>query len=692
MIGGDGGARKVVRDETDELIHFVLGFRLPNMGSRPWVRHLAAIAGYLGIALTYSWPLPLRLDSALTGTPSGDTGVYVWNLWTFHHELSHGHSPFFAREILSLRTPVPLTLHNYTTFANLVAYPLIPIFGVTTTFNLIYLVSSVFTAYAMFLLARQVTRSTGASWLAGVLFGFSPTLIARGTGHFSLVQAAAIPIFLLLIRRLEQGVSVFHAALAGATLAWAYLCDPYYAVYALLLGCVYSVATHSRIEWLRLSPRVARLRWRLDIFTVVLFTVSLMILLSGGGVFTLAGQRVSMTTGYTPMLVVAILVVVRVALTVRARWVGPRIPYPLISPRVVGPTLVACVVPLLPLLDAMRAGEADASWLWPKVFWRSSPPGVDAIAFVLPNPNHALFGEWSARWLASRPNGFGENVASMSFVALITIVTAYLFYRFRRGHIWLLICAAFAWLSLGPFMTIGGFHTHMLTPWGLLRYVPIIGGARMPARFVIVVLLAFAMLFAMALKRITAPHRSRRQLILAVVGVALLFELSPYPRRLYDATIPTIYQTIANDPREIRVLEIPAGIRDGLSTHGNFSAAAQYYQTLHKKRLIGGYLSRVPDAEIRATRRRVVYGSLIRLSEGDALTSDELRRAKRRAPGFVERARIGWIVIDLHRTSPDLIAFVEEAFQPQLVREESGRRLYRTACCRLPSTARVRQP
>ena len=139
------------------------------------------------------------------------------------------------------------------------------------------------------------------------------------------------------------------------------------------------------------------------------------------------------------------------------------------------------------------------------------------------------------------------------------------------------------------------------------------------------------------------------------------------------------------------MLEVPVGIRDGLSSHGNFSAVAQYYQTLHERPLIGGYLSRVPETEIRATRRRVVYGSLMRLSEGETLTSDELRRAKRRAPGFVERARIGWIVIDLHRTSPDLIAFVEEAFHPQLVREESGRRLYRTACCRLPSTAGVPQ-
>jgi len=212
------------------------------MGPSPWLRHLAAIAGYLVVTLAFAWPLPLKLSSALTGPPSGDTGVYVWNLWVFRHELiSHHASPFFTREILSLTPSVPLTLHNYTTFANLIALPLIPRVGITATFNLIYLASGVLTAYAMFLLARDVTRATGESWLAGLLFGFSPALIARSTAHFSLVQAAPLPIFLLLLRRLERRGLARDAFLAGVTVAWAYTCDPYYAVYAVLLGgCYYA--------------------------------------------------------------------------------------------------------------------------------------------------------------------------------------------------------------------------------------------------------------------------------------------------------------------------------------------------------------------------------------------------------------------------------------------------------------------
>jgi hypothetical protein len=210
----------------------------------------------------------------------------------------------------------------------------------------------------------------------------------------------------------------------------------------------------------------------------------------------------------------------------------------------------------------------------------------------------------------------------------------------------------------------------------------------MPARFAILVMLAVAVLFALALKRITATHRERRGWILAAVGGALLFELSPFPRPLYDATIPTIYRTIAEDPRQVRVIEIPTGIRDGLSSHGDFSALSQYYQTMHEKPLIGGYLSRMPQSEIQAYRRRTVFGTILRLSERETLTPQELERAKRRAPEFLERARVGWFVIDLNRSSPALVAFVEDAFRAQPVGEAAGRRLYRTGCCRRGRTIR----
>jgi hypothetical protein len=119
---------------------------------------LTALAAYVLLALAFAWPLPLHLDTHLTGPIGGDTGVYVWNQWVFRHEVLNDRLPLFTREIFSLTRPANLSLHNYTIFQDLLALPLLGRLGVVTTFNVVYLLMIVITGYAAFRLAVHVTR------------------------------------------------------------------------------------------------------------------------------------------------------------------------------------------------------------------------------------------------------------------------------------------------------------------------------------------------------------------------------------------------------------------------------------------------------------------------------------------------------------------------------------------------------
>ena len=55
------------------------------MARRAWLSHLAAVLGYVVVAVAFSWPLLPNIATHLTGDPGGDTGVYVWNQWVFQH-------------------------------------------------------------------------------------------------------------------------------------------------------------------------------------------------------------------------------------------------------------------------------------------------------------------------------------------------------------------------------------------------------------------------------------------------------------------------------------------------------------------------------------------------------------------------------------------------------------------------------
>ena len=639
-------------------------------------REAAALLGYVCVAFVFAWPLPLRLADALLGLPDGDAGVYVWNLWVFRHEIiANHHLPFLTSEILALNPSVPLALHNYTTFANLLAFPLLPIFGVVKTFNVLVLASGVLSAYAMYLYARARTGDAGAAWVGGLAFGFSPFMSARAAEHFSLTLAAPIPIFAWLMFRIYSQPSAGLACAAGATVAWAFLCDAYYAVYCLLIAGFMACYTMFSVETRAATVRRIWPRVLVDLAIVCLAGLIVGIVLRGGGQVDLFGIRVSFTRLYNPVLLLTLMIGIRVWMTIQPRVIAV-LPLTAHVPTA-AVALIACVAILSPVLTATASQFGERQWISPQVWWRNSAPGVDLLAYLAPNPLHPWFGAASFNWLTTLPGGFNENVASLPWVALTTILGAVVWAGFRPLKGWVIFTGVFAWLALGPFVAIGQQLTYVPTPWALLRYLPVVGAARTPTRMTIVVMLGVSMLLVMALQHLRSRARHPR-LLLTAVAALLMFELLPAPRTLHSAEIPEVYRMVAADPRPIRVLSLPFGLRDGLSSRGNYSSSSQFYQTFHEKRLVGGYISRLPGGSVERYRRNTTLKVLMRLSEGMPVEPELYERALNQADRALERLQIGYIVVDRHRSSPELIDFAQRAFKMTLVLDEGSLELYRT--------------
>jgi hypothetical protein len=224
-------------------------------------------------------------------------------------------------------------------------------------------------------------------------------------------------------------------------------------------------------------------------------------------------------------------------------------------------------------------------------------------------------------------------------------------------------------MSLGPFIVAGGVMTHVRGPWAVVRYLPILGAARMPTRMAILVLLGASMLMAMAVQDLR--RRVRWPGAFAVlVALLLIAELMPGSRALYTAEIPKVYRTIANDPRSVRVMNLPFGLRDGLSSAGNASAEYQYHQTAHEKPLVGGYVSRLPIGEVDRYRRFPVMSVLTDLSEGKFVTEEQRAEAIAVAHQRASRLRIGWVVVDTRTTSTQLEQLAREAFDMSIVESD----------------------
>lgn len=638
--------------------------------------HLAACLGYVCVAIVFAWPLPLQLHTSVPGPVGGDTGVYIWNLWVFRHEVLSGRFPFFTNEILSVTPALPLTLHNYTTFANVLAFPVLPIAGTVATFNLLLMVSGALAAYTMFLFARRVSGDGPAAWVAGLLFGFSPYMSARFTEHFSLLLAAPLPVFALLLDRLRTAPSRRLAIAAGAVIAWAFLCDPYYAVYCLLMAAFAAAYATVSLQ-VGVRPRVA-IAWRalLDFSLICLAGLIAGIVIRGGGRLELFGIGVSVRHLYTPVLMFTVLATVRLWMVLR-----PRVTWqmPLLRPHVqlAAAAVFGCVLLLSPVLSAMGGSLGQRSWVSPKIFWRSSASGADLLAFFVPNPMNVLWGGYFRRGLAQMPDGFVENVASIPWVAIALLVLAVAWARTRLTRYWVVFTALFGVLALGPFIEIAGMNTYIPTPWALLRYVPIVGAARMPTRFSVLVIFGVAVLVALALRDLRQRWK-RPAMATAVAAALLLVELVPAPRPMHTARVSPLYDVIAADPRPIRVLQLPFGLRDGVSSAGNYSAEYQFYQTAHHKQLIGGYVSRLPQNEVERYRRIRLFRTLIDLSAGEEVSEGRLARTAVTANQMLRSLEVGYVVINTTRCTPQLVDFATSVFDMTYVGTDGPLTLYRT--------------
>jgi hypothetical protein len=378
---------------------------------------------------------------------------------------------------------------------------------------------------------------------------------------------------------------------------------------------------------------------------------------------------------YTPMLVLTILVLARAAWSCRTSLLRFDRTTALRVLRLATVAGVFATALLSPVLYAVGLRIADGRWDWESVFWRNSPRGVDLAAFFLPNPNHPLAPDAIRAWLTPRPDAYFENVASLTLVALGTVGIAWRA-GWRIPRLWGAFALVFGALALGPFVHVGGLNTYIPGPWALLRYVPVLGLARTPSRFSILAMLMIAILFGLALTWLGRRWPTRRRALVTTLGALLIVELLPAPITLYSAAVPDFYRRIAAAPEDVRVLELPFGIRDGTSSIGDFTARSQFFQTVHGKRLIGGYLSRVSRRRVRDTRRDPMLDALLWLSEGRELDASRWRSLVESGAAFVERVNVGFVVIDRRRTARALREFVNTAFELQLIESDGEFELY----------------
>ena len=158
-----------------------------------------AFALYAGLTVIMTWPLVVRLGTHIPGLV-GDSFVHLWTFEWIKESLLSGQSPFYT-DLLFYPQGTTLIFHNIA-WMNILGWLLLQIFvDGAAAYTLVHMGVLAFNGFTMFLLAREVTQSDRASFVAGMVCAFWPFILSH-QDHPNLIFIGWIPLALIYLRRM----------------------------------------------------------------------------------------------------------------------------------------------------------------------------------------------------------------------------------------------------------------------------------------------------------------------------------------------------------------------------------------------------------------------------------------------------------------------------------------------------------
>jgi hypothetical protein len=505
-----------------------------------------------------TWPLAAQFTTAIPA--GGDAWQHLWNLWWMKQALVDLHTNPFHTDLLYYPYGVNLYFHTLVPLIGAISVPFQLLgFNLLAAYNLMVVLSFVAAGLGTYLLVHYLTGSRPGAFVAGLIFTFAPYHFAHLLGQLNLTSLQWIPFYILALfkmwdpprlRSAECGVRIGagsphpptpnlqaptpnpHSALRTPQLWWA-------------AGAGVWLAANAYTEWIYAMF--------LGLFTAWFLVWKIGVERQG------PGWRAG---------------VARLA--------------------VLGAVAGVLVAPMLiPMVQEARTATYMQSPAVDTLFYSS-----DVVDAFVPSPFHPLWGQIGAAVAAHFPSRHpAERVVFAGYTALLLGGLAVVAFRRRKAVLFWGVTALGAWvLSLGPVLQVWGrstftaFGISIPLPYLALYYVPLLNIFRAPSRFIVLVMLALAVLAGFVLAGVGrvrwrgVARPARVWGISAIVGALVLLEFLAIPSMVPPGYDVPFYQQLAQEPGDFAILELPLRPMSDYET----------YQTVHGKPIIGGYLSRQP--------------------------------------------------------------------------------------------------
>lgn len=325
-----------------------------------------------------------------------------------------------------------------------------------------------------------------------------------------------------------------------------------------------------------------------------------------------------------------------------------------------------------PLLLRKRIGDAGVTGLLlltPIVlvmipYWRArrevglvrqlDDAGIAASSWVTSN-------SWFQTWLLARLPDWPWLRAEPDVILfpgfIVLLLAACAVWTPRAARVWLIVLIVAVWMTIGP-------------PYGLWQWVywvPGLSFIRVPSRFMLLGMLALAVLAALGFERIASRLTPRVKLITTVVTVLLLageFAAMPIDARPYPIVTPAIDRWVATLPKPFSLTELPIPQSSQKTLVARRSAIYMLHSMEHFQPIVQGYSGIEPPGYEALERKLMLFP--------DATSMDALVALK-----------VTYAIVHMDYYAPELrdyaktgIARLEQEGRIRLVHAEGDGRVY----------------
>jgi hypothetical protein len=498
----------------------------PGIGAGGGRAALLAAPAYLLVALAATWPAVTAPSRWVIGHPNGDLWTNLWGYHWVRGELLAGRFPV---EVTQISHPAGGQLYFTDLTDALLAVPLLGLFSLPTTYNLLVWFNLTLAAVAAFALARHLTASSLGSFLAGLVYGFSPYLLGNvASGVSETVSAGWFPLAMLAVLRTGETGRWRDALAAGLLLAITAMGCLYY-------GIVAGIVATMLVLYGLLARRP---RWTLRERAAPLALAALISMAIFGPLYLAVNRTLTDGNDF------------------EAR--------PLVLPRAY-PVNWRQASPVTDLANLLSPGKLT-----------TAADGVKSenTVFHVTYVGFAVLALLVAGLLPGRrPPPRGTLDAR------------------RERAFWLGTAFLLGALSMGEYPVIAGEEARiaglrLILPGALLaKVLPVAALGQHTFRYFVVVVLCLAMLGAGGWRRLVLRLPGRGLRVLATAGVAVLLAAEtlwispmPLPVPAANAVVPDFYRELAGDTADYAVLDLPFHHENWV--HERYL----YYAAIHGKR------------------------------------------------------------------------------------------------------------